>query len=1014
MIFRTKLLAKCSWLLLMLGQAIALQSQSIPYRSTFKHLTVDHGLSHSTVHALLQDQDGFVWVGTRFGLNRYDGYSFETFLPDTTVSGSIHRHSVQTLMEDRVGNIWVGHQTGGISVWDKKTGQFHSFPFHPNETVDWSTIHVRDIFEDSQGNIWIGTIGGGALMFDSDYTLQAHLCTYCHLPGKTLANDFVFDFLEDSMGNIWIGTAESGLHLYDPNSQTVENLTGFDEGMLAGYGKTMLMGPSGSLWIGTSGSGLYKFNPSSRQIEQVFRQTPNASGLSHDLITDMQLDAHGNLLIATDGGGFNMLHLQTQTWSHLRYEPGVPGSLNSDALYCLLVDRLGNYWMGSFDGGINILPSTGSPFDTDRQYGVEWAKGLRSVLSLALDSAGMVWMGTDGGGLFSLNTSQIPYQLEPHPNRLDVPVITCLHSDQKGGMWVGSFARGLRYMNLHTRTTTSFTHHSQDSHSLVHDNVWDLAHTSDGTLWIGTLGGGVDFLPPNETTFHHIPIGKNGLSDVQILDLLLDKPEQNLWVATERGGLNRIHLKDLSITQYRHDPLDSTSLSSDRLRCLFEGSDGTLWVGTEFSGLNAFSPQTGRFRRFGTSSNFPSNMINSITETEDGAMWISTQAGIVRWDSQTNSIEDVGIDPFLENNQYNPRAILKLPNDKRLILGGTNGYSILHTDLQRVDTARLQVLLTGMILSNQRVSQGIQAERIIISGPLNDSDTRIQLSWRDRGITFEFATNELVHSEKVQFQYRLGNYERAWTTLPVGQRTIKYASLRPGSYQLELRARNSHSTFPPQTYQWALEVAPPFWQTWWFRILIVLALLSVGYGVNRFLLNRQKTKFREQALEAEQEILKLKNSALEKDVSHKQSQLSASLLQTAHKNKLLNDFKRELKSIDPTETAEANKILKSILREINHELKQEDYWAQFQLVFDQTHQSFIEHLQKVHPKLSNHEKRLCCFIRMKLANREIASILNITINGVEQGKYRLKKKLHLDKSDSLNDYIEGIARELPK
>jgi len=179
----------------------------------------------------------------------------------------------------------------------------------------------------------------------------------------------------------------------------------------------------------------------------------------------------------------------------------------------------------------------------------------------------------------------------------------------------------------------------------------------------------------------------------------------------------------------------------------------------------------------------------------------------------------------------------------------------------------------------------------------------------------------------------------------------------------------------------------------------------VVLGMIQFLLNRQKLRFRQHAMAAEQEILRLQNENLEKDILNKQAQLSASVLQSAHKNQFLEDLKGEIRKIETDEHQPKSRELHRLTRSIENELTQKNYWDQFQLTFNQVHQDFVHKLHLRHPHISATESRLCCFIRMGFSNTEIAAILNITVNGVEQSKYRLKKKLELEKDGSLNEYI---------
>ncbi|MBK9017839.1 MAG: hypothetical protein IPM82_29465 [Saprospiraceae bacterium] len=526
-----------------------------------------------------------------------------------------------------------------------------------------------------------------------------------------------------------------------------------------------------------------------------------------------------------------------------------------------------------------------------------------------------------------------------------------------------------------------------------------------GGLWIGTLGGGLDYLAPRATVFKHfqpVPGNPNSLSSVQVVDVLLDQNGEYLWAATEDKGLNRVSVETGSIKQFSADGPDASKrLSGNNLQCLFQDRHGKIWIGTEFKGLNCLLPGTEEILHFDTKNGLPSNMINSIVEDEQGFLWIGTQKGIVRWNPQTKTAIDFGTDDNLRNNQYNPRASLRL-NDGRLFFGGTNGFSILSPSNIKPNPHPPKAVFTGLRLSGHEVPIGEWNGRQVLNGNLNSPGTTVQLSYADRGIIFEFTGTDYTNPAKNKFAYRLEGFDEQWNYVGADQHRAVYSSLKAGKYTLSVKASNNDNIWG-EASSLTVVVASPFWQKWWFMLLCVALTLGVAYLIVTYILEHQKTVFQEKSFKAEQEILRLKNENLEKEVEANQARLSASLLQSAHKNLFLADLKAQIQKAE-THTSE----LRKVVRAIDGELNQEDYWEQFQITFNQAHQAFVHLLEQRHPGLSNNDIRLCCFIRMGMSNAEIASILNITVNGVEQSKYRLKRKMGLDKEASLNDYIKLV------
>jgi len=977
----------------------------------FDHLTAENGLSHSTVYAILQDQSGLIWIGTRYGLNRYDGYECKVFLPAEGDNTSLNGPTVLALMEDREGKIWVGHRESGISVWDRAKGAFERFPSGPGDEIDWAKATVRSIYEDSRGWLWVGTSGSGAFIFDENRRKIGHLCSQCQPESKALSNDFVFDFLEGKQGEIWIATDGRGINAYDPVSGSNTIINSKDPLNLNSFEKSLCLDRQGNVWVGTAGSGLYKYDQASRQFEHFFNSKNNPKPtISHNIITDLALDSLGHLWIATDGGGLNILNPESGDFQHAAASAGFPQALNTNALYHLMFDNIGNLWVGTFNGGVNIHKAFAPPFlihENQNDYG---RKGLRSVLALQEDEAGRLWIGTDGGGLFYAEAEGKSIGLQVAAaagKRFPKQVVTCLESAGDGGLWVGTYAEGLCFFNTRNGAIRNFRNEPGNSGSLSHNNVWDIELDKAGGLWVATLGGGLNYLPPGAKAFKRYqpePGNPGSISSVQIVDILLDEERGYLWAASEDRGLNRLDINTGHIRRYSQEgPGGPKRLSGNNLQCLFQDSSGRIWIGTEFKGLNCLSPDTDEILHFDTRNGLPSNMVNSIEQDEQGYLWISTQKGIVRWDPRTQAFMDFGADGNLSNNQYNPRASLSLKNG-HLVFGGTNGFSILVPANINPNPHPPKAVFTDLKLSGQSVPIGKWNGRSVLDGSLNDPQTIVRLSYADRGIIFEFTGTDYTKPAKNKYAYQLEGFDEHWNYAEAGQHRAVYSSLKGGTYRLKIKASNSDNAWGDiQTL--AIEVSPPFWETWWFYFLCAAVAVAVVYLIIRYILEHQKAVFQEKSFRAEQEILRLKNENLEKEVEARQARLSASVLQNAHKNQVLEDLKTQILHISLPGKEGQPPELRRLIRAINSELAQEDYWEQFQLAFNQMHQDFVHELQRRHPHISGNDNRLCSFIRMGFSNAEIASILNITVNGVEQGKYRLKKKMELDKDASLNEYI---------
>lgn len=1000
------------WFILLIGCFHQLNSQTLD--DNFSKLSSSQGLSNNTVYSITQDEFGFIWLGTKSGLNRFDGYEFKTFSIPDAQNERIINSTIFSLLKDSKGMIWMGLKDAGLVAYNPNHDQFHRFPFEENATVDWNTITVKSIYEDSRNWLWIGTYGGGTIVLGEERKVIYHFCTYCNADKKEqLSNDFVFDFEEDKNGNVYIATAEKGLNFFQVKTKSVHHFHASDKEDMQSFSKAICLDSTNTLWVGTEGNGLYAFDIES-QSWTIYRANDAKNGISNNIITDIQLDNKGELWIATDGGGLNHFNRTTNSFQPFNYDYTKANSLSTDALYHLYFDKSDNLWVGTFNSGINILKSIRPPFFTNRAYNEEKKLGLRSVLTIEEDESGRVWLGTDGGGIFYFDINDENLELHQASKLLSQgefnDVITCIQPFDNQGFWYGSFANGLHYFDNEKGIIQTFLQEEGNPQSLIHNNVWDLEIDKDGGLWIGTLGGGIDYLAKGTTTFQHFGNFDNQLSGVQIIDLLLDEQNKYLWIATENGGLNRLDIATKSIQQYQHDLKKEHSISSDNLQSLFEDQSGNIWIISDV-GIDKLNPKTDEITKVKFDYEFETGVINSLAEDRDGFIWISTSQGIYRLNPKDDTITEYGMAPGTEDHLFNPRAALQL-SDGKIIFGGVNGFSIVAPDEVQLNNNKATPVFTDLKISNQSIPIGSYGGRTILNKNLNEEEAKVWLSYLDREILFGISTTEFIDPNRNKYAYKLKGYEDKWHFVNANQRAISYSSLDGGNYQLQLKAANSSGIWNEEIRTIDIIVAPPFWKTVWFIFATVIFALVIILLIYRFFLNRQREIYERQTLEQEQEILQLKNQNLEQEVTSKKSELNASILQMAHKNEFLTVLKERIKKIQSNSDPSAKNSLRSIVNIINSELRQEDYWEKFHLIFNQTFQDFISQLEVKHPTLTQNDYRLSCFIKLKLNNREIASILNITVNGVEQAKYRLKKKIGLGKTDHLNQYIQQFGKDV--
>lgn len=962
---------------------------------TFGHLTINQELSNNTIYAIVEDRDGFLWFGSRDGLNKYDGYEFTVFKSDPTDSLSLPGNNIQALFAHPGGDLWIGLRQAGLCILDRATQQFRVNPFM-QVYDDWRSVSVQAIFRDSRGYMWLGTSGRGVVRIDPEVENFEYFGPEAQDPRRRLVDHSCFSFVEDKNGNVWMGTNDNHIHCYLADTDSIavignDPAKGID---LYSYTKSLAI-KNDVLWIGTEGNGVIRYDLERREYL--------GKALGNALVKDVT-PYRDMMLISTDGDGLFYSKDEGRSFQAVQSSPNLK-SLNTDALYDLYVDSRDNVWIGSFNGGLNVYVPNKNEFLTHPQLsGTIESPGSQSALAFLEDREGYIWIGKDGGGLVRFHPGNRSYTAY-RAGAISSDVVTSIYEDSKGRFWVGTFSRGLDLFDPQRGKLENFRQKPGDSTSISNDNVWSVIEDSKGNLWIGTLGGGLNRFDFEKRKFYrytpdtNIPPRPDRLFDWNIRVLLTDEKD-HLWIGTEFGGLNK---RDAATGQFTHwlaNTSDSTALQSNFILCLHLDRRGRLWVGTEGGGLHLMVKE-GVFKNYAIKDGLPSNVINAIEEDASGTLWISTNSGLAALNPETGMVATFDQHDGLQSNQFNPGASLRTRKGE-IYFGGVLGLNSFIPENIVVDSLPAKVVFTDFKLFNKSLPASA-------CGPLNEKP-EIALRYTDNVFTIEFAALEFNNPAKYQYAYRLLGFEEEWNVVNAKQRRATYTNLNAGEYTFQVKASKSKGVWSEEPIELVIRVSPPFWKAWWFRAIVIVLVLSAIVAFLVFLDSKRMEAHQKRLMKAEQEILKLRNERLSEEVKEKNAQLSAALLQTAHKNTSLDKLKKQLLDIGRDKTADATqkKEIRQLVRKIDSELSSEDYWEQFQLNFDQVHQQFSQLLHLRHPELTPNEIRLCCLLRINMTNREIAAIQNTSLSAVEKSKYRLKKKLRLDKEADLSAYVLGI------
>ena len=866
--------------------------------SRFKHLTIEDGLPQNMVDCMLQDSQGFLWMGTWNGLCRYNGYDFEVF--DSPNSG-IDDTFIYALSEDAFGNVWIGNRIG-LSIYITEQGRF--------KNVDIPTLNgpveVRD-FASYGDSIIIMASDKGLTFLSPDKSGNVSITRHLAM-GSELLGSIVNTVTVDSWQNVWIGTDE-GLYLLTTQGDLNHFNVG-DESGLASY-KVLAVYESKNkdIWIGTE-FGFYQYMSDSHTFLPYFNDPNETKSLVHSTVMDILEIENGHLLLATLGG-LSVFDPEKQNFTNHSHDPNIDHSLSNDFVNCLLKDRSGNIWIGTERGGVDYYNTSQNQIE-HFEHVPDNANSLSvSTINSIYEDDKYLWIGTAGGGLNRYNASTGRYkQYRFNPGSaqgLSSDFVTSIVRDKKGKLWVGTWGSGLNKLNDQTGTFEFY----QAPPGLVSSYISSVIEDKKGDLWLGTLGG-ISRYNLMSQQFETIFSDQTSYKITNVGCLLFDN-ENSLWVGS-RFGLYHLQSPDgfqsnISVKHYRHSDEDVASLSGNYVISLKQASDGTIWVGTYGQGINKLIQQGDSvwFESYGLSSGLSNTVIYTIEEDRQKNLWLSTDYGLSRFNPVNGTIRNYfQADGFL-NNQYYWSASFKNKEGK-LYFGGMNGLDAFFPEWIQQDVNGSEVTITSIQLLNEPVKPGEEYNGVEVLDKSIYSAESINLSYKEKVLGFEFSALNYQEPGMVRYAYILENFEKDWNYVGSNRRYATYTNLKPGDYVFKVKTSVGNGDFNGPVRQIAIHIDPPFWDTIWFRAISLIGLILLFFGYVRYRtynLNKQKRLLENQVKERTERINQ-QNEAL----SYQAVQLQRNNDDLETKQKLIEGQNQQLENQNKEILTQRDEVIK--------------------------------------------------------------------------------------------------------
>lgn len=833
-----------------------------PIFTAIERLSIAEGLPATSVYTLMSDKNGFLWLGTPKGLVRYDGSRFHVFSGESTSDFSIPTTDASNAFIDSKGRFWLGSWGNGISLYDANMQLQMVFKENSNQRGTIGSNKIQAFFEDSKGRIWVGSNGGGLAVFNEKHQTFR---SYLHAPDDTnsISHNRVWSITEDKKGRIWVGTTD-GLNvleneehgLFFRHYHEANNPLSLHSSLI----RELYVDDNNRLWVGTeSGFGLFdktqgEFTPLEPE------NSPINSG-----ITAIKGDSDGNVWVGAQKG------LYVFNPEEMRYLPiGVSDNyvlLPQDDLRDVTFDENGILWIATRYGGlakVQFRPGIFNPFTT-RQNSTNQQVPLTQVLSFYQDSLGEIWIGTQTELLrtSSMDTEAEPFQLPALGDNtpLKITGIRNINEAPNGELWIATES-GV-YVLSKRRDEIRFR--SDLVEGLNSPGVNQVLFASDGAVWLALkLEGLLKLHNGQRSHYYYQRDNENSLGYDAIAKIFEDR-QKRIWIATNGGGLNQyIPFKDRFI-RFEYDESNPNSLSNNNVNDVYQDADNIIWVAT-VAGLNRLDELTSSFVRYDTTSGMRNSNIKAITEDQSGNIWFSSDFGISEFRLNKQYFVNYGLPDNIHSLEFSDHAQISL-KDNRFVFGGRNGYTLINLNYLNQQTRLPETHMTQVWIDR------VQQKNLFIS---NDMPL-LELPSGTKDIRFDFSTLDFVNPANNRYQYRLLGLDELWSPTSF-EPFARYTGLQHGDYVFEVRGASSAGVWSQNQTQLAFSIVPTIWQSLWFRIAIILLVISASvywYKYRTRLLKNQKQELEKEIASRTEELVGAQKQLIESEKHHALSGLVA-------------------------------------------------------------------------------------------------------------------------------------------
>ena len=864
----------------------------------FQHLGPSEGLMHNSITTVLQDSKGFIWFGTLNGLYKYDGYNFVFYVNSPDDEDSLLSNKVFTLYEDRNKEIWIGTKKG-LCKFNRKENNFSSK--NSIEGLFGAGLEISDpvhtILQDREGVLWVGSRFGlySLVNVKGDFLVTLHISGIAE---NTLSSNHIRDIKEGHLGSIWVAT-NNGLNQIlkkangDFEFQRYFNEAGNDNSLISSTVNDIFVSSKNDLWIGTrKGLSVVRLGKGLDSIQftnYLKHSNKEVNTISNNNINALTEDAKGNIWIGFRSGGINVLDATTGTFSNVN-SSNSNTSLKSQDIHDLMIDASGVLWLATARGWVSKL-DIGRKKIFHYKHKIKNSNSLSSnaINTIYEDSKNNLWVAVYGQGINRLykengTFSFVKYkQNKKQFKSFFSKNVFGIAEDDFGNYWTATQTDGLGHFKISKDLSSSSVQNIQyrytkSENDFPSNKLAVITKDNKGDIWVGAYdtGGLIQFTPkdygkgkPDFLSYKYDSKDQNTLS-MNSVSCIYEDSEGLLWVGTNGGGVNKIIRDELNnpvkFIRIANIKKDLKSISNDHVHSITEDKNGNIWIGTFGGGLNKLSKKdkhniTPVFERFTTRDGLPSNEIYGVLEGEDHKLWISTNNGISIFDPATNTFSNLSTSDGLQAENFRKYAYFK-GNDGTLYFGGINGLNVLDPKEIKVNQSLPKIEITGFKIFNKTVAVGEEVlGKVILTEVIGDSET-ITLNAKHNTFSFEFAALHYASPKENEYKYMLEGVDSEWISTTSDRRFAGYSNLKAGNYTFKVKASNNDNIWNENYKSIEVIILPPWWKTWWAYVLYATILFVLMFLFKRYVLINEvyQNKLNIEKLEQEKikEINKMK------------------------------------------------------------------------------------------------------------------------------------------------------------